>query len=192
MKTYFKQVETLEELRRQYKELLKQHHPDNGGEVAAMQDINAEYERLFQRLKERQEARKQEEQRRADGRATGNTEKTAAGNREAEEGEASPKQEWYDWERDLALRKVLQDIIGFNGIVIDIVGYFIWLYGETYPYKKELKKIGFRWSKQRRKWYWHNGTYRKRGSRTLSYEEIQDLYGSTEVKAEQKRKMLEA
>ncbi len=29
--TYFKNVNTLEELRKQYKELLKIHHPDNGG-----------------------------------------------------------------------------------------------------------------------------------------------------------------
>ena len=37
---------TIEELRRQYKELLKQHHPDNGGRVKDMQSINAEYDRL--------------------------------------------------------------------------------------------------------------------------------------------------
>lgn len=41
--TYFKNVTTLEELRKQYKELLKAHHPDNGGDVAIMQEINAEY-----------------------------------------------------------------------------------------------------------------------------------------------------
>lgn len=39
MNTYFKNVNTLEELRKQYKELLKQHHPDNGRDVAIMQEI---------------------------------------------------------------------------------------------------------------------------------------------------------
>lgn len=49
---YFKNANTLEELRKQYKELLKIHHPDNGGNVSDMQEINAEYDRLFKILKE--------------------------------------------------------------------------------------------------------------------------------------------
>ena len=40
-------MESLQELRKQYKELLKANHPDNGGDLAAMQEINAEYDRLF-------------------------------------------------------------------------------------------------------------------------------------------------
>ena len=48
--TYFRNVNTLEELRKQYKELLKQYHPDNGGSVEIMQEINSEYDRLFKAL----------------------------------------------------------------------------------------------------------------------------------------------
>ncbi|RAZ94948.1 J domain-containing protein, partial [Klebsiella oxytoca] len=45
---YFNNVNTLEELRRQYKELLKKYHPDNPqGSTEACQEINAEYDRLF-------------------------------------------------------------------------------------------------------------------------------------------------
>ena len=54
--TYFKNVTTLEELRKQYKELLKAHHPDNGGDVAIMQEINAEYDTLFKLLKDKHES----------------------------------------------------------------------------------------------------------------------------------------
>ncbi len=31
MNTYFKNVQTLDELRKQYKDLLKKYHPDNSG-----------------------------------------------------------------------------------------------------------------------------------------------------------------
>ena len=56
--TYFKNVETLEELRKQYKELLKQFHPDNpNGSTAATQAINAEYDRLFKVLKDKHESK---------------------------------------------------------------------------------------------------------------------------------------
>ena len=44
---YFENVSTIEELRKRYRELLKKHHPDNGGDLAAMQEINADYDRLF-------------------------------------------------------------------------------------------------------------------------------------------------
>lgn len=44
---YFAGVNTIEELRKHYRELLKKHHPDNGGDLATMQEINAEYDRLF-------------------------------------------------------------------------------------------------------------------------------------------------
>jgi len=55
---YFKNVNTLEELRKQYKELLKQYHPDNAnGSTEATQEINAEYDRLFKALKNKHESK---------------------------------------------------------------------------------------------------------------------------------------
>ena len=56
--TYFRNVETLEELRKQYKELLKKFHPDNAnGSTEATQEINAEYDRLFKILKNKHESK---------------------------------------------------------------------------------------------------------------------------------------
>ncbi|WP_334296634.1 DnaJ domain-containing protein [Parablautia muri] len=49
-------MNTLEELRRQYKQLLKKYHPDNAnGSTKATQKINAEYEQLLKGLKNRHE-----------------------------------------------------------------------------------------------------------------------------------------
>lgn len=48
---YFKNVETVEELKKQYKTLAFAHHPDRGGKVEDMQAINAEYDALFERVK---------------------------------------------------------------------------------------------------------------------------------------------
>ena len=47
MSKWFTEVKTVEELRKRYRELLKQYHPDNGGNLEAMQEINSEYDRLF-------------------------------------------------------------------------------------------------------------------------------------------------
>ena len=48
---WFKEVTSIEELRSQYKALALKNHPDVGGTVKAMQEINAEYDALFARLK---------------------------------------------------------------------------------------------------------------------------------------------
>lgn len=44
---WFKDIENIEQLRKRYKELLKVYHPDNGGNLADMQEINAEYDILY-------------------------------------------------------------------------------------------------------------------------------------------------
>lgn len=53
MKTYFSNVQTLDELRKQYRDLLKKYHPDNGGSEEETKAINVEYERLFKTLKDK-------------------------------------------------------------------------------------------------------------------------------------------
>ena len=48
---YFANIKTLDELKAQYRRLAMQYHPDRGGSTEIMQQINAEYERLHERLK---------------------------------------------------------------------------------------------------------------------------------------------
>ena len=154
---YFKDVNTLEELRRQYKELLKKYHPDNAnGSTEACQDINAEYDRLFKVLKDKHENK---------------SDKTAD----------STNTNMYDWENDKVLREVLQKIINFDGIEIELVGSWLWVSGNTYAYKKELKEIGFKWASQKKMWYWKSEVYQKKSRKSLSMEDIRNYYGSTKV-----------
>lgn len=55
MSKFFKNVTSFENLKAQFKGLLKENHPDNGGDVAVMQEINSEYDALFRVWKDRQE-----------------------------------------------------------------------------------------------------------------------------------------
>lgn len=158
MKKYFNNVKTLEELRKQYKELLKKYHPDNpDGSTEATQSINAEYDELFKDIKDRHDREQTDDS------------KTAYDDMK------------YSYEEDERLREVLQKIISFVGINIEIIGAWIWVDGNTYAYKKDLKDMGFKWANEKKKWYFHTEAFRKRSHKKLSIDDIRNYYGSTEV-----------
>lgn len=166
--TYFKNVESLEELRKQYKELLKRFHPDNpNGSTEATQAINAEYESLFNILKNRHE-----------NRATTDSEDKASYNNMK-----------YDYTEDIRLREVIQNIITLDNINIEIVGCWIWVDGDTYEHKDTLKALGFKWAREKKKWYFHTEAFRKKSHKSLSMDDIRNLYGSTEVKTDEKKRL---
>lgn len=154
--TYFKNVSTLQELRKQYKKLLIIHHPDNGGNVSDMQEINAEYDRLFKLLKDRHDSN------------TADSEKTSYDNMK------------YDFTEDVLLREMLNKIIGFSGITIEVCGSWIWAF-DSFKYRKELKEMGFKFASKKKAWYWHSESFRKKSHKALSMDAIRNYYGSTEV-----------
>ena len=56
MLKYFIGVETLEELKKAYKELAKKFHPDLGGNKEKFQEMNNEYDKLLESLKSNKKA----------------------------------------------------------------------------------------------------------------------------------------
>lgn len=52
---YFKNVKSFEDLKSQFRNLLKENHPDNGGDAEKMKEINVEYDALFPIWKNRHE-----------------------------------------------------------------------------------------------------------------------------------------
>ncbi len=152
--TYFKNVSTIEELRREYKKLLKENHPDNGGSEEATKAINVEYEKLFKLLKDRH---KKEDSK--------------------NKGTASYD---FDSEIDKQIREAIQKIIHLD-VIIEIVGCWVWVSGNTYPVKEQLKKAGFKFIGKRKMWAVHFEPYRKRSKKQISFDEIRNYYGSEKV-----------
>jgi len=70
MSKYFKNINSLEQLKNNYKELLKANHPDNGGDLETMQDINCEYDALFAIWKRKEASTLTEEQQKETGAST--------------------------------------------------------------------------------------------------------------------------
>ncbi|MGN0180192.1 MAG: DnaJ domain-containing protein [Monoglobaceae bacterium] len=158
---WFSNPATLEELKKQYKQLVIKHHPDKGGNTADMQEINAEYDRLFELLK--------------------NTHKNAEGQTYTAQTETT--------ETANDFKEIIEKLIRFNGIHIEICGSWVWVTGCTIEYREELKKMKFRWSKSKVAWYYHREEYRKSTKRTYTLDEIRDLYGSHTVQTEPQLKL---
>lgn len=86
--------------------------------------------------------------------------------------------------------KIVESLMRISGITITICGSWIWLGGETKAVKEEIKAIpafelGFNrgFSKDKSMWYFSPVGYRKKSKRELSFDEIQNWYGSEEIKS---------
>ena len=152
--TYFTSIHSLEELRKEYKRLVKANHPDNGGSVEEIKIINVEYEICFRIL-------------------------------EKNDSVSSNK---YDMAEDAMIREIINTIINLN-VDIEICGSWVWVSGNTYGCKDDLKANGFHWASKKKQWYWKPETYVKKSHKPLSMEDIRNYYGSTEVKTERKLRL---
>lgn len=147
MNKWFKGMKTLEELKKAYHKLIFKYHPDRGGDTATMQDINKEYESLFARLK--------------------NKHADKDGNVYEQETNESPEE----------FRELLEKLMKLKGISIEVVGCFVWVGGDTFPNKEELKALGFKYSRKKVMWYKAPATWVKKGNKEFKMDEIRDKYG---------------
>ena len=153
MNKWFTGVTDIQTLRQRYRQLLKEHHPDNGGSVVDMQSINAEYDVLFKRIT----ASFSEEQ-------TTDYQSTTY-NKEDE---------------DKAFKEVINRIININAD-IEIIGLWVWIHG-GFEYRELLKSIGFKYAPKKKCWCWHYGEYRRHSKTEVSLDDIRAKYGSQKVK----------
>lgn len=158
---WFNNPQTLEELKQQYKKLALKHHPDLGGNTADMQQINSEYDILFEKLK--------------------NTHSTAEGKTYTVSKETTETPEEF--------KNIINVLINLAGIKIELCGSWLWITGNTKEHKEVLKSLHFRWSKSKLAWYYHTEDYKKSSKKSYSLDEIRDLYGSETIKSEPKLKL---
>lgn len=151
MKNYFKDCKTAEDVKKRYKELAKKLHPDCGGDAEEFKAMSAEYEKAFERLK--------------------NVHETAAGETYTKETTEAP-QEFAD---------IINRVIHFEGVNIEVIGSWVWLTGATMIYKDEIKAAGFWWSKTKKAWYYNGSEKKTRRRGRYSMEGLRIKWGSTRI-----------
>jgi len=77
-------------------------------------------------------------------------------------------------------RAVIELLIGLPGIIIEVVGNWIWVTGNTKPVKQQLKAAGLFFASKKVAWYYRAEEYKTTGSKK-SLDEIREKYGSEKV-----------
>ncbi|PAV30205.1 hypothetical protein CIL05_06990 [Virgibacillus profundi] len=77
-------------------------------------------------------------------------------------------------------RSIINQLLKHEGITINLIGTWIWLEGNTYPIKDEIKKLGFRFQRSSKKWYLGEfDTKKKKGK--LSWNQKIEKYGQEQL-----------
>lgn len=151
---YFKNVKTFDELKKAYRDLMKKYHPDLNPDkekeyTEITKIINNEFEYLF---------------------------KTLPNQRKNKDNEFYEAKKEYDTPQEFM--NIINKIIIYKNIQIDIIGSWLWVSGETKPIKEILKNLKFKWHDVRKMWYL-KFTTQKSTLCDLTIEELKNIYGGT-------------
>lgn len=83
---------------------------------------------------------------------------------------------------DDELKNILNELIKLKAnITIELIGSWIWISGDSYSIKKQLKELGFKWASKKKMWYWGELHHHVTASLPINY--IREKYGSTIYKS---------
>lgn len=77
-----------------------------------------------------------------------------------------------------AYRELIEKIIHLPGIVVELVGLWIWVTGNTFPLRDQLKAAGLLFAPKKKAWYYRSEEYKVSRGGKKSLDEIRDKYGS--------------
>lgn len=87
-------------------------------------------------------------------------------------------------------RKALEAIIHLEGITIELVGWWIWVTGNTRLLKNELKTAGYYFASKKLAWYFRTADYKASRGGKKSLDEIRAKYGSEVINGQARRPYL--
>lgn len=82
-----------------------------------------------------------------------------------------------DVEIDPELFEKIKKILEIDELEVELVGCWVWVGGDTYQHRNLLKNLGFKWARNRQRWYLKpEGT--RSGKFKGSFEELKAFHGS--------------
>ena len=77
--------------------------------------------------------------------------------------------------------KCLEERVNPEGLKLEIVGKYLWLSGATFAVKEGLKQLGFRYSPDKKSWYWRSEEDRSSNEKPIPLDLIREKYGVSEI-----------
>lgn len=141
---FFSDLHSVEDVKKHYRQLAMQHHPDLGGDVAMMQEINRQYQNALKACDGQQ----------SDGHA-------------------------YRYMPDIEqeLMDKLHELLKLRGLEISLIGYWLWVSGDTKRNKDALKSAGLQWHSKRVCWYYKPKGWKRTRQSNASLDELASKYG---------------
>lgn len=158
---YFTDCKTIEDVKATYHKLVKALHPDNGGDAESFKAMMNEYKIAFNRYK--------------------NVHATQDGETYEKEQDTQETAEQF--------AEIINKIIHFEGVKIEIIGSWVWLSGNTRVYAEQIKALGFFWSKSKVAWYYNGSDKKTRRRGRYKMDDLRSKWGSTTVKNERQEKL---
>lgn len=159
----FGNCKTPADVKKLYRELAMKWHPDinpSPEATAMMQQINAAYHAALKKL-------------------DGHTER-GTDNRD--------HKYTYNAAEEEAAINIINQILALQmpDVEVVMIGYWVWVIGETKPYRHELGKNGLKlsWHGQRKAWFWKPEGWKSFYSKTASLDDLADYYGAKSFKSQ--------
>lgn len=87
-----------------------------------------------------------------------------------------------NYSTETELKNILNEVVKIKAdILIELIGTWIWISGNTYSIRKQLSELGFDWAPKKKMWYW--GKSSRRCTTPLDMSTIREKYGSVVYKA---------
>lgn len=83
----------------------------------------------------------------------------------------------YKEEVEQELMDKLQELLKLRSLDISLIGYWIWVTGDTKPNKEALKAAGLQWHSRRKCWYYKPAGWKKSKRSTDSLDALAAKYG---------------
>ena len=152
----FENCKTQEDIKKAYRQECLRLHPDNGGDEEMFKKMQQDFAVMFERVKNIHTNKDGEYYEKSGEYATSET-----------------AQEFMD---------VIDQLMGLEGIEIEICGSWLWVSGNTKLVKDVLKEIGFKYSSNKQMWYYQRDGRRRYHKKAWTIEQIRGVYGSQRVR----------
>jgi hypothetical protein len=152
MNDFFKHTFKVDDVKKLYKQLAKQFHPDLGGNEETFKLLNNQYQVKLKSL---------------DNSYT----KSASGTTQTYKYEESTETDLMNKIRDILSQKYL-------GVEVELIGTWLWITGDTKRYSASLKALGLKYNGKRKAWFFTTQARKGRCYSNKDFNSLRMKYGS--------------